>query len=105
MNITQIKPSTRNASNLIIHKNIVLHIVPEFGTKVVDYIHNMGLPLNTCYSIVVKSGMLKLGGKSFNATKVYLDTKSSIIGEDKKHKSVKIIKTIPKADNISLIDI
>jgi len=101
MNINQLKPSTRNATNLIINKNVVLHIVPDFGSKAVDSLHDLGLNLSSCYGLIIKTGILKIGGKSFNATKVYHDSKSKLTDHSGTGtKNVRIIKTIPKRDTI-----
>ena len=101
MNLKTIKPSTRNADSLIINYNVLIHMVPEIGTKSVDYIKSMGLNMNQCYGIVIKNGVLKLGGKTFNATKVFLDSKSAVLNPDTNKHAVKILKAIPKVTAIN----
>jgi len=95
MNLSQITRGSK-VSNLIISKPTILHLVPDFNENVYNMIYKSGIILTNCSSLITKSRPLKLGGKIFNARKLYLATKKELTGSDDKQKSIIVLQNIPK---------
>ncbi len=94
MNLNQITRGSK-VPELSIIKPTVVHFIPDFGKTTYEMIHNSGLRLANCYGIITKSRQLKLGGKTFNARKLYLDAKSNL-SSDKIHKTIPVFQIMPK---------
>ena len=95
MNLNQITRGSK-LPELSITKPTVVHFVPDFGKTTHELIHNSGLRLTNCRGVITKSRQLKLGGRTFNAKKLYLDTKSKLSSRNDDHKMMRVFQSIPK---------
>lgn len=96
MNLKQITRSSK-VQELSISNPTIIHFIPDFGKTTSEMIHNSGLRLSNCKGVVTKSRQLKLGGKTFNARKLYLDTKSKLGGNQADGiKTLRVFQTLPK---------
>lgn len=84
MNYSQFTKSTRTDKlQFTTAKNpIMLHMVPEFGYFVVDLLFNSGVVLTNCAGFISKSQNVKLGIKTFNTKRIFLDAKTKIMNHD-----------------------
>jgi hypothetical protein len=92
MNLKNFKNTTK-AKSLIITNNAILHIVPEFNSNVLSNLNKFNIPLNNCHSIIIKTNILKLAGKTFDAREYSKKSKKQI---SKNTKKITILNTLPK---------
>ena len=95
MNLKDFKPSSKT-KNLIITNNAILHIIPEFGSDVISNLNKFNIPLNNCHSIIIKTNILKLAGKTFDAKEYNKISKKQITAHANR---VTILNTLPKNIN------
>jgi DNA-directed RNA polymerase beta subunit len=95
MNLNQLNRGSRT-SDLMISKPTIIHLVPDFNENVYEMIHNSGIKLMNCSMLITKSRPLKLGGKMFNARKLYLAAKKELTAPDDKQKIIRVMQNIPK---------
>ena len=55
---------------------IILHIVPDLDSDVADSLFTNGVDLINCYGVVSQSKSIKLGIKTFNTRRIFLNCKS-----------------------------
>jgi len=95
MNLHQINHGSR-FQELSITKSTIVHFIPDFGRTTADSLRSSGLMLSNCRGVVTKSRQLKLGGKIFNARKIYLDTKTNLSTlTPTNEKLINVFQTIP----------
>jgi len=94
MNLTQMNRTSR-FTKLNITNPTIIHLIPDFGLQVSDVIFNSGLNLTNCRALVTKSKILRLGNKTFNAKKLFQDTKSKLQSRDSGNPSIRVIDSIP----------
>jgi len=95
MNYKQISRSTR-ADKLLFTANTIIHLVPEFNKNVYQLLFGSGIQLTNCSALVTKAQTVKLGRKTFNTKKLYLDTKSALTTDENKSKVVPVMRMLPK---------
>ncbi len=95
MNLKDFK-NTSKSKQLLISNNVILHIVPEFESDVISNINKLGFQLHNCHSIIIKTKVLKLAGKTFDAREYNKKSKNQI----KKYTTpITILNTLPKSIN------
>lgn len=93
MNYKQFTRSTKTDKLQVINsdKPILFHIIPEVGSFAVNTLFINGLILTNCAAFISKSQQIKLGIKTFNTRKIYIDAKTKLSTKD----VVDSNKTIP----------
>jgi len=97
MNSKQLNYSSK-VTNLTFTKPTIIHFVPDFGTTSAEIIHTSGIDLHNCYALITKAKLLKLGSRSFNGRKLFLNSKETLGKNNDEHSStVKIRRVLPKS--------
>lgn len=98
MNFKQLTLSSRTNTLNFLEPHI-LHVVPDYGLSTADLLFDSGIQMNNCFGVVTKSATTKLGNRTFNTRKLYLDAKKAFGSNDAtsqdKHKILQVFQTMP----------
>lgn len=96
MNYNTFTKSTKTDSLQFINPKtpIAIHIIPEFGTYTVDNLFINGIGLNNIDSFISPAKNIKLGVKTFNTKRIFLDSKSKLSSEEVIN-ATKVIPVLP----------
>lgn len=100
MNLKQITPGTKTQS-VVVTEPAIIHVIPEFGNTLFSSIDNSGLRLHNCAGVISKTGMYRLGAKTINARKTFIDTKKHLSKATDNRKSLRVYDDLPTE---SLVD-
>ena len=77
---------------------IILHIIPDFDTDVADSLFTNGIDLINCYGMVSQSKSIKLGIKTFNTRRIFLNTKNKLENKEvvNASKAIQVFQEYPK---------
>ena len=85
---------------------IILHIVPDLDTDVADSLFTNGIDLINCYGVVSQSKSIKLGIKTFNTRRIFLNCKTKLENKEvvNANKAIQVFQEYPKELDKHLIN-
>lgn len=100
MNYIQFNKSSKTNSLHFLNtsKPVVVHIVPEFGSYTVDTLFTNGISLENLEYFISKSQNIKLGVKSFNTKRIFIDAHNKLTSQEvlKSYKKINVLQDYPQ---------